>query len=189
MDFIIKPLTEFYNRPDFFWFHGYGLTTLWILASVFAILFKKISVYLHALCFFIIDVSTMFLIGGAIYRYLPKFASWQSWETIRQVHIFGGISLFNIGILVLSLIILQHIGGVMTIFSEHKKNPVHKKFGFVVANLARVTVIVGWTLGGNMGNMKYCAIATVVLFVAGLYNVYFAKSSEKKAEEAKTKSN
>jgi|688.fasta_scaffold404620_1 hypothetical protein len=58
----------------------------------------------------------------------------------------------------------------------HGKNKGHRFFGFVVTNLARVTVIVGWILGGNMQNMQYCAIATTVLFVAGLYNIYFVKS-------------
>lgn len=74
------------------------------------------------------------------------------------------------------LIIFQHIGGVITLTKMHGKNKGHKFFGFIVSNLARVTVIAGWILGNNMQNMQYCAIATIVLFVAGLYNIYFAKS-------------
>jgi len=94
MEVITKPLLDFFNSPDFFWYHGYGLTTLWILASTFAILFKKVSIYLHAFCFFLIDVSTMLLVGGAFYRYLPKFASWTEWTLVRQMHVFGGKFIF-----------------------------------------------------------------------------------------------
>ena len=49
----------------------------------------------------------------------------------------------------LVLIILQHIGGVLTLLSESKKNPAHKKFAFWVANLARVIVCLGWLMKGD----------------------------------------
>jgi len=78
----------------------------------------------------------------------------------------------------LALIIFQHVGGVITLTKLHGKNKGHKLFGFIVSNLARVTVIVGWILGNNMQNMQYCAIATIVLFIAGAYNAFYAKSGE-----------
>jgi hypothetical protein len=57
------------------------------------ILAKKINVYLHALIFFVTDVATVFLVGGAFYRYYPKFGSWSEWSLVKQLHIFGGINL------------------------------------------------------------------------------------------------
>ena len=49
----------------------------------------------------------------------------------------------------LVLIVLQHIGGVTTLYSATQKNSQHKKFGFWVANLARAVVVGGWLLNGN----------------------------------------
>ncbi len=89
-------IVTFVNGKDFFFYHGYGLTLIWVVASVIGVLMKKVNIYLHALCFFLIDVSTLFLVGGAIYRYLPRFASAGEWSTVKQVHIFGGIDLFYI---------------------------------------------------------------------------------------------
>jgi len=83
-------IRRFVNSESFFWWHGYGLTTLWIVASTVGILAKRINIYLHALMFLLIDVSTIFLVGGAFYIYLPKFATYTEWTIVRQLHIFGG---------------------------------------------------------------------------------------------------
>lgn len=144
---------------------------------------KRVNIYLHALCFFLIDVSTLFLVGGAIYRYLPRFASAGEWSTVKQVHIFGGIILlykqFFLGIFVLLLIIGQHLGGVMTLFSKVKKNAQHKMFGFWVANLARAIVVFGWLLNGDKTNTLYVSVVCAVLLVASFYNTYLAKKTKK----------
>lgn len=87
---VFDKIASFVAGADFFWYHGYGLTFLWIVASTIGILAKKINIYLHALLFFVIDVSTVFLVGGAFYRYLPKFASYSEWTLVKQLHIFGG---------------------------------------------------------------------------------------------------
>jgi glucose dehydrogenase len=73
---VIDKIVSFVNGSEFFWYHGYGLTFLWIVACTVAILAKKINLYLHALLFFVTDVLTIFLVGGAFYRYLPKFGQW-----------------------------------------------------------------------------------------------------------------
>lgn len=70
------------------------MTTLWVVASTIAILAKKLNLYLHAILFFIIDVTTVFLVGGAAYRYWDKFGQWQQWTLVKQAHIFGGINIF-----------------------------------------------------------------------------------------------
>ena len=86
------------------------MTLAWIIGSTIGILFKKINIYLHALIFFIVDVSTLVLVSGAIYRYLPKFSSYAEWSLIRQLHVFGGL-------IVVVLILVQHAGGVITLYS------------------------------------------------------------------------
>jgi hypothetical protein len=87
---VLDKIAQFVNGDGFFWWHGYGLTFLWIVASTVGIVVKKINVYLHALVFFLVDVSTLFLAGGAVYRYLPRFAGYAEWTLVRQLHIFGG---------------------------------------------------------------------------------------------------
>jgi hypothetical protein len=52
----------------------------------------------------------------------------------------------TLGSIFLALLILQHIGGVVTKLNEIKSNPVHRKFGFVVANLGRAIAVFGWVL-------------------------------------------
>ena len=91
---ILDQVSAFVNGKNFFWYHGYGLTFIWIVASVIGILVKKINIYLHAIIFFLVDVSTLFLVGGAFYRYLPKFSGAAEWTLVKQLHIFGGI-IFN----------------------------------------------------------------------------------------------
>lgn len=66
------------------------MTFLWVVACTIAILAKKINLYLHALLFFIIDVTTVLLVGGAAYRYWGRFGQWQEWTLVKQAHIFGG---------------------------------------------------------------------------------------------------
>lgn len=89
MEFLTQ-IGDFVKGADFFWYHGYGLTLLWVVASTVGILAKKINLYLHAAIFFIVDVSTIFLVGGAFYRYLPKFAQFSEWDLVRKLHVFGG---------------------------------------------------------------------------------------------------
>ncbi len=75
----------------------------------------------------------------------------------------------------LLLIIVQHVGGAITLMAEVKKNPQHKLFGFWVANLARVIVVFGWLLNGDQTNIKYASIASAVLLIASFYNAFIAK--------------
>ncbi len=87
------------------------------------------------------------------------------------------------------LIVLQHVGGVTTLYSATQKNAQHRKFGFWVANLARAVVVGGWLLNGNETNIMYVSIISVVLFIASFYNTYLLKtaSSEKANPESPTK--
>lgn len=74
----LDQVLSFIQGPDFFWYHGYGLTAIWIVAVTIAILAKKINIYVHALLFWIVDMTTIFLVGGAFYRYLinDRFSQW-----------------------------------------------------------------------------------------------------------------
>lgn len=80
---------------------------------------------------------------------------------------------------VLLCILLQHIGGVTTLLSASKKNPGHKKFAFVVANLARVIVCLGWLMIGDQTNLLYMVVTSAVLFIASFYNAFLVKRSQK----------
>jgi hypothetical protein len=62
--------------------------------------------------------------------------------------------------------------------SESKKNKNHKKFAFWVSNLARVIVVLGWTLkGGDTSNVFYASTASAVLLIASFYKSFIAKHS------------
>lgn len=77
------------------------------------------------------------------------------------------------------MIICQHLGGVITLYSKTKRNPQHKMFGFWVANLARAIVVFGWLLNGDQTNTLYVSVVSAVLLVASFYNTYLAKKIKK----------
>lgn len=68
------------------------------------------------------------------------------------------------GSLFLVLMIVQHVGGVTAYFGG-KKNPVHRKFGRILAFIGRIIAAVGWTLAGNQTNSIIVIAATVVLLI------------------------
>ena len=114
-------IVQFVQRPDFFWYHGYGLTTLWVVACTLAILAKRINLYLHAALFFIVDVLTIFLVGGAFYRYIGRFGQWQEWTLVKQLHIFGGILFIEFQELWLFCWLFSNIWGESQLCCQHQR--------------------------------------------------------------------
>lgn len=73
---VTSQITGFIYHKEFFYYHGAVLAFAWFIASTIAILLRRVSKQLHALCFFIIDVITAFFLIGAMMRvfpYLSKF--------------------------------------------------------------------------------------------------------------------
>ena len=73
---VTSRITEFIHHKEFFYYHGAVLAFAWFIGATIAILLRRVSKQLHALCFFIIDVVTAFFLIGAIirvYPYLSKF--------------------------------------------------------------------------------------------------------------------
>jgi len=91
---ITQPIIDFINHPDFFYYHGVTLAFLWFIAANIAILLRSVSRTLHALCFFVIDVTTIFFLVGGLIRVYPSFEKFATWNPIKQGHVIGGISIF-----------------------------------------------------------------------------------------------
>ena len=88
---VLAQATTFIQSKEFFYYHGLVMSLLWFFASPIGILLRKVSVYLHATVFFLIDVTTAFFIVGALIRVYPYFGYFTSWPLIKQAHISAGI--------------------------------------------------------------------------------------------------
>ena len=51
----MEGVINFINSKEFWIYHGFVLSGLWVLASAFAIFIKKYSKILHVMSFFTID--------------------------------------------------------------------------------------------------------------------------------------
>lgn len=92
---LLEPVNTFIKGDTFFHYHGLVLSSLWMVGAVIAILARKVSVYLHASLFFIIDVTTAFFIVGAMLRVYPYITvKWDDWSVLKKGHFIGGIHLF-----------------------------------------------------------------------------------------------
>lgn len=95
LQFALAPVTKFIYGDDFWHWHGLVLASAWIIGSVVAILARKVSVYLHALLFFVIDVATAFFIVGGMLRVYPYIPiKWDEWPLIKKGHFIGGTRSF-----------------------------------------------------------------------------------------------
>jgi hypothetical protein len=92
----MNTITEFIASKDFWFYHGWGLTTAWLVFSFIGILVKKLfkgnfGLYLHILFLFITNALTYFLAGSAIYRVYPHLSKFAGWTILKQGHVAGGI--------------------------------------------------------------------------------------------------
>lgn len=69
----LQELDAFIHTQDFWFYHGWILTTLWVFCSLFGMYIRKHNLKLHLLSFFIVDWSTVFWGGAALYRLWNKF--------------------------------------------------------------------------------------------------------------------
>lgn len=113
--------------------------------------------------FFVCDLATLFLAGGAFYRVYPNLGKFSEWSQLKQLHISAGI-LFTI------FMILQHLGGA-SILLLGKSGAVHRKFGVLVALGMRVIAVFGWLLVKEEKVTGLCAgvavVETIILMSIG----------------------
>lgn len=79
------------------------------------------------------------------------------------------------GILFVSLMILQHVGGLIA-FITKKGNPNHRSFGRPLATIGRIVATFGWILAGQMDMAKYVAGAAAIILIG---HFVFKARSEK----------
>lgn len=134
------------------------LTTLWVGVSFLGIFLKRFSTILHVLSFAIVDFTTLFFAGAALYKILPTLSTFAEWHWLKQAHVSGGC-------IFLLLVILQHLGG-LTAFLGKKSNPQHRGFGRYLALIGRIIASVGWILGQNLNMTNIITIisSAIVLY-------------------------
>jgi hypothetical protein len=146
-------ITEFIASKDFWFFHGWGLTTAWLVFSFLGILVKKllrgnVGLYLHIFLFFINNAATYFLAGSAIYRLYPHLYKFFDWSLLKQGHIVGGNNILsNLGSLFLVIVLFQHIGGIAAMSGANGAK--HRGFGLTLATIMKFIVVAGWLLVKN----------------------------------------
>ena len=87
----LTQVNTFIRGDQFFEWHGIVLSSCWLIGSVIAILARRVSVQLHAILFFLIDVATAFFIIGAMIRVYPHMqANFDKWDIVKKSHFIGG---------------------------------------------------------------------------------------------------
>ena len=71
------------------------------------------------------------------------------------------------GIFFVSLVMLQHVGGVIA-FLGNKNNPIHRAFGRPLATIGRIVATFGWIVVGNMDMAKYVALSAAIILIGHL---------------------
>lgn len=87
---VTKSAEDLLRSKQFFYYHGVVLAGLWFVAAVIAIQLRKYSRTLHALCFFCINITTIFFIFGALLRVYPQISKFSRWPLLKQAHVAGG---------------------------------------------------------------------------------------------------
>ena len=96
-DSVLAQVKSFLLDDEQFWFyHGYGLTFLWIILSTFGIAIRGIkgraTKWTHILIFVIIDYITLFLGAGVIYRSWGNISkNFYSSSLLTQIHSILGV--------------------------------------------------------------------------------------------------
>lgn len=87
---IVQEVQTFVFSSEFWIWHGFVLSFLWVIVSALAIFAKRFSLSLHLLLFVIVDFTTLFFAGAALYRVLPGFSSFADWSALKKAHVLGG---------------------------------------------------------------------------------------------------
>lgn len=87
---ILQEVQNFINSKDFWLYHGFVLSGLWVLLSALAIMLKKINTQLHVLLFILIDATTIFFAGAALWRVSSSFSQFNEWPLLKKAHVSAG---------------------------------------------------------------------------------------------------
>jgi hypothetical protein len=148
------------NDEQFWFYHGYGLTFLWIVFATFGIAIRglknKYTKWTHILIFVLIDYITLFLGGGVIYKYWGDLLSnFKNWSVLTQIHAI-------LGVLFVGVVMVQHVVGVAVHhYGKYKKY--HVQQGYILHFLVGALVILGWAIHYNLK----LAAATVFFYLMG----------------------
>ncbi len=75
------------------------------------------------------------------------------------------------------MLIIQHVGGVLTLLKGIKFNPSHRLFAFYVTNFGRILAFFGSVIAEAEPWIIYTSGAiTVILLFASAYKVFFASN-------------
>ena len=87
---MFEQVHNFVTSDQFWYYHGFVLTTLWVVVATMGIILKRYNTVLHVLSFAIVDFTTLFFAGAAFYNVYPYFQYFNEWPTIKKGHIIGG---------------------------------------------------------------------------------------------------
>lgn len=90
MDNILEEVQTFLHSKQFWYWHGFVLSVLWVLVSAIGILAKRFNTKVHVLLFIIVDFTTVFFAGFALYRVSSGFSNFIEWSPLKQGHVVGG---------------------------------------------------------------------------------------------------
>ena len=88
---ILNEVHSFILSDKFWYYHGWVLTGLWVVAATLGIIFKRINLtILHVITFAVVDFTTIFFAGSAFYKLYPYLDGFWDFPTFKQGHIAGG---------------------------------------------------------------------------------------------------
>ncbi len=87
---ILEGVSDFIHSKDFWVWHGFVLSGFWVLLSAVGIFLKRFSTQLHLLIFAVIDFTTLFFAGAALYRVSAGFPNFADWTLLKKGHVIGG---------------------------------------------------------------------------------------------------
>lgn len=92
---LLHSVKDFIYSNEFWMWHGFVLSFLWVIVSALAILSKRFSIQIHLTLFALVDFTTIFFAGSALYRVSGGFSSFSEWSTLKKAHVTGGKVILN----------------------------------------------------------------------------------------------
>lgn len=142
---IIGRVVAFTTSSDYWFYHGWGLTILWVVFAFFGLLIRKVlrgqwSKWIHIGVFILVDYTSLFLELTALYRVWPRIAggTFVEWPILKTAHVAFGLvaCLWSIS---------QHTLGIaLHYFGKCKWQ--HISSGKLLFMLARIVAVVGWII-------------------------------------------
>ncbi len=71
---------DFIHSDNFWRWHGFVLSILWMLGSAIGITLKKKKLNYHIAIFFLVDYVSLFFMATAIYLIVPRLHEFWSWN-------------------------------------------------------------------------------------------------------------